>query len=91
MAVKWHVNGEGKPGKCAAPAGRCPFGGDAPHFGTKREAEAAAEALIAREMAAFGGGDVGEGVRDAFALLIVGSWWTLRAGFIAITVRMSRV
>lgn len=67
MAVKWHVNGEGKPGKCAAPAGRCPFGGDAPHFGAKREAEAAAEALIAREMASFGGGDVGEGVRDAFA------------------------
>lgn len=67
MATRWHVNGEGKPGKCAAPAGRCPFGGDAPHYGTKREAEAAAEALIEREMAAFGGGDVGEGVRDAFA------------------------
>ena len=67
MAVKWHVNGEGKPGKCGAKKGQCPFGGDTPHFGTKREAEAAAEALIAREMAAFGGGDVGEGVRDAFA------------------------
>lgn len=58
------MNGEKKPGKCVAPAGRCPFGADAPHYGTKREAEAAAEALIEREMAAFGGG---EGVRDAFA------------------------
>lgn len=24
MAVKWHVNGEGKPGKCSAGAGKCP-------------------------------------------------------------------
>ena len=68
MAVKWHVNGEGKPGKCGAKKGQCPFGADAPHFGSKREAEAAAEALIARESSGFGG-DVGEGagVRDAFA------------------------
>lgn len=65
MAVKWHVNGEGKPGKCGAKKGQCPFGADAPHFGTKREAEAAAEALIEREMAGFGGAD--GGVRDAFA------------------------
>ena len=49
------------------PAGRCPFGADAPHYGTKREAEAAAEALIALEMAAFGGGDADDGVREAFA------------------------
>ena len=55
MAVKWHVNGEGKPGKCSAKKGQCPFGADAPHFGTKREAEAAAEELIARESAGFGG------------------------------------
>ena len=55
MAVKWHVNGEGKPGKCSAKKGQCPFGADAPHFGTKREAEAAAEELIAREAAGFGG------------------------------------
>ena len=69
MAVKWHVNGEKKPGKCVAPAGRCPFGADAPHFGTKREAEAAAEALIEREMTGFAGGsgDADDGVRDAFA------------------------
>lgn len=69
MAVKWHVNGEGKPGKCVAPASRCPFGGDAPHFGTLREAEAAAEALIEREMTGFAGGsgDADDGVRDAFA------------------------
>ena len=67
MAVKWHVNDEKKPGKCSAGAGKCPFGADTPHFGTKREAEAAAEALIAREMGAFGGGDAGDGVRDAFA------------------------
>ena len=70
MAVKWHVNGEKKPGKCVAPAGRCPFGADAPHYGTKREAEAAAEALIEREMTGFAGGgsgDADEGVRDAFA------------------------
>lgn len=69
MATRWHVNGEGKPGKCVAPAGRCPFGGDAPHFGTKREAEAAAEALIEREMTGFAGGsgDADDGVRDAFA------------------------
>ena len=62
------MNGEGKPGKCGAKNGRCPFGADAPHFGSKREAEAAAEALIARESSGFGG-DVGEGagVRDAFA------------------------
>lgn len=45
------------------------FGADAPHFGTKREAEAAAEALIEREMTGFAGGsgDAGGGVRDAFA------------------------
>lgn len=69
MAVKWHVNGEKKPGKCVAPAGRCPFGADAPHYGTKREAEAAAEALIEREMTGFAGGsgDADDGVRDAFA------------------------
>ena len=69
MAVKWHVNGEGKPGKCSAGAGKCPFGSDAPHFGTKREAEAAAEELIAREMTGFAGGsgDADDGVREAFA------------------------
>ena len=69
MAVKWHVNGEKKPGKCVAPAGRCPFGADAPHFGTKREAEAAAEELIARESAGFGGeakGGADAGLREAF-------------------------
>lgn len=55
MAVKWHVNDEKKPGKCSAGAGKCPFGADTPHFGTKREAEAAAEELIARESAGFGG------------------------------------
>ena len=38
VAAKWHVNGEGKPGKCDAKKGQCPFGSDAPHFGTKREA-----------------------------------------------------
>ena len=26
-----------KPGKCSAGAGKCPFGADAPHYGTKRE------------------------------------------------------
>ena len=69
MATRWHVNGEKKPGKCVAPAGRCPFGADAPHFGSKREAQAAAEELIAREMTGFAGGsgDADEGVRDAFA------------------------
>lgn len=69
MATRWHVNDEKKPGKCVAPAGRCPFGADAPHYGTKREAEAAAEALIEREMTGFAGGsgDADEGVRDAFA------------------------
>lgn len=55
MAVKWHVNDEKKPGKCSAGAGKCPFGADTPHDGTKREAEAAAEELIARESAGFGG------------------------------------
>ena len=55
VAVKWHVNDEKKPGKCSAGAGKCPFGADTPHFGTKREAEAAAEELIARESAGFGG------------------------------------
>ena len=69
MATRWHVNGEKKPGKCVAPAGRCPFGAETPHFGTKREAEAAAEALIEREMTGFAGGsgDADDGVRDAFA------------------------
>ena len=68
MAVKWHVNGEGKPGKCSAKAGACPFGADAPHFGTRREAQAAAEELIARESSGFGGDGVADaGVRDAFA------------------------
>ena len=67
--MKWHVNGEKKPGKCVAPAGRCPFGADTPHFGTKREAEAAAEELIAHESAGFGVGAGAEdaGVREAFA------------------------
>lgn len=55
VAVKWHVNDEKKPGKCSAGAGKCPFGADTPHFGTKREAEAAAEELIARESDGFGG------------------------------------
>ena len=55
VVVKWHVNDEKKPGKCSAGAGKCPFGADTPHFGTKREAEAAAEELIARESAGFGG------------------------------------
>lgn len=55
MAVKWHVNDEKKPGKCSAGVGKCPFGADTPHFGTKREAEAAAEELIARESDGFGG------------------------------------
>ena len=69
MATRWHVNGEKKPGKCVAPAGRCPFGAETPHYGTKREAEAAAEALIEREMTGFAGGsgDADDGVRDAFA------------------------
>lgn len=68
MAVKWHVNGERKPGKCSARKGQCPFGADAPHFGTKREAEAACEELIARELAGFGGdAGAGGGLRDAFA------------------------
>lgn len=66
--MKWHVNGEGKPGKCSAKTGACPFGADAPHFGSKREAEAAAEELIARESSGFGGDSVADaGVRDAFA------------------------
>lgn len=55
MAVKWHVNDEKKPGKCSAGAGKCPFGADTPHFGTKREAQAAAEELISREASGFGG------------------------------------
>lgn len=55
VAVKWHVNGEKKPGKCSAGAGKCPFGADTPHYGTKREAQAAAEELIARESDGFGG------------------------------------
>lgn len=55
VAVKWHVNGEKKPGKCSARRGQCPFGADAPHYGSKREAQAAAEELIAREAAGFGG------------------------------------
>ena len=69
MAVKWHVNDEKKPGKCSAGAGRCPFGAETQHFGTKREAEAAAEALIEREMTGFAGGsgDADDGVREAFA------------------------
>lgn len=51
------------------PAGRCPFGAETTHYGTKREAEAAAEALIEREMTGFAGGsgDADDGVRDAFA------------------------
>lgn len=55
MVVKWHVNDEKKPGKCSAGAGKCPFGADTPHYGSKREAQAAAEELIARESAGFGG------------------------------------
>ena len=55
MAVKWHVNGEGKPGKCGAGAGKCPFGADAPHFGTKREAQAAAEKFLAASASGFSG------------------------------------
>lgn len=53
MATRWHVNGEGKPGKCSAGAGKCPFGADAPHFGAKREAQAAAEKLLAASASGF--------------------------------------
>lgn len=44
--------------------GQCPFGADAPHYGTRREAQAAVEELIAREAAGFGGGVAG--LREAF-------------------------
>ena len=43
--------------------GWCPFGADAPHDGSKREAQAAAEELIAREAAGCGG----EAKASAFA------------------------
>ena len=67
MAVKWHVNGEGKPGKCSAGAGKCPFGADAPHFGAKREAQAAAEKLLAASASGFSGSiQAACGFREAF-------------------------
>ena len=67
MAVKWHVNGEGKPGKCSAKAGACPFGADAPHFGTKREAQAAAEKFLAASASGFSGSiQAACGFREAF-------------------------
>lgn len=41
---KFHVNGEGNPGKCTAQAGNCPFGGEADHHSTAEAARAAFEA-----------------------------------------------
>lgn len=46
----FHVNPKtGKAGQCRAARGACPFGSPEDHFATKAEAQAAAEAMLARE------------------------------------------
>lgn len=42
MAEKWHVNSDGNPGRCGATI-RCPFGGEADHYGSADEARQAYE------------------------------------------------
>ncbi len=39
MATKFHINPQGLPGECRAANGRCPFGGEADHFTSAKEAE----------------------------------------------------
>lgn len=66
--------------------GQCPFGADAPHYGLKREAQAAAEELIACESAGFGGDAAGR-VWQAFS----GSCRVGRVGWVLFLVCAPRV
>ena len=43
MASRYHINGEGNVGECSAAKGQCPFGGADAHFGSREQAEHAAE------------------------------------------------
>lgn len=36
---KYHINNEGNAKQCSAKKGNCPYGSDAPHFDTRKEAE----------------------------------------------------
>lgn len=45
--AKFHINPEtGNPGECTARAGRCPYGAEAPHYGSAEEARTAFEASM---------------------------------------------
>ena len=47
--AKYHINGRGEPGACSARAGNCPFGDEASHYASPREAINAYEAAMRRE------------------------------------------
>ena len=46
MAARWHLNkNTGQPAKCVAQPGKCPLGGDSPHFSSQKQAKAFVEEL----------------------------------------------
>lgn len=45
--AKYHINGEGNPGLCKAQSGKCPFGGEANHYGSQENARKAFELSMA--------------------------------------------
>jgi hypothetical protein len=51
--ARFHLNPTQGPKPCTAAEGACPFGSDAPHFGTQEEAQSAYEAQLLAEHSAF--------------------------------------
>jgi len=47
--TKIHLNDKGDPGKCSATIGRCPFGDEAQHYPSMKEARAAFERMMTDE------------------------------------------